>query len=101
MNKLKGLIPIAYFCCVISYAQSNWTIIHEMSPGKLFTGVAASGNQIVVVGSNGLNFTLVDGLERKQVNSVTTNSLTSITWGGNLFVAVGERGTIISSSEGL
>src|ERR1043166_43509 len=64
-------------------------------------GVAASSNLVVAVGDNGAIYSSTNGVVWSRQFPVTTTWLRSIDYGGTgVFVAVGERGTVLRSVTG-
>ena len=91
---------------------TQWTSLHP--PGQYrYTGVASDGTVVVVVGealpSGGpsgmdLGYALIsvgsgDGTWT-ETTLTSVSALTAVTWTGSLFVAVGGRGTILTSADG-
>jgi hypothetical protein len=86
----------------------HWTnLISTIGQDRLF-GVAFGNGRFVGVGSGfhdvgGIILTATNPLEFDLANSArpTTNALLAVAHGNDLFVAVGERGTIVTSHDGV
>jgi hypothetical protein len=90
-------------------ADENGGVILTSSDGILWTkrtsgtpialwGVVWNGTQFLAVG-NGVMLTSLDGISWTKRD--ITETLRAITWGADKFVAVGDSGTILTSSDGL
>jgi len=71
-----------------------------------FTGIAAGGGRIVAVGVNGVIFTSTNYTGKGEANwpkavSPVTNTLRAVTYAGDRFIAVGDGGVMVQSTDGL
>jgi hypothetical protein len=62
-------------------------------------GIAASTNQMVVVGDNGCIITSANGTNWTQRSSGTSSGLFRVHWINGIFLAFGENGTILRSTN--
>ena len=91
--------PITIYVNPSSNPLDNWHWRNPVSQdGANFFGVTYGNNTFVAVGS-GIS-TSSDGIEWISGNPVTANYLWAVTYGGGLFIGVGENGTILTSSDG-
>jgi hypothetical protein len=85
------------------YEQPSWEVVHGFRPKTSLNAVAKGDGKLVVVGSeDGLVLLSEDGSPKnlKEQNSSTDQFLFGVAFGGGRFVAVGDNGVIISSSDG-
>lgn len=94
-NKLSGTFAIK-----ADYSGTHWTKQVSGTTDQL-SGITWDGNQLVVVGNNGIILTSPDGITWTQRISGTSNDLLSIEWSGTQYIAVGEFGTILTSPDSI
>jgi hypothetical protein len=85
------------------YEQPLWEVVHGFRPKTSLNAVAKGDGKLVVVGSgDGLLLLSEDSSPKnlKEQNSSTDQPLFGVAFGGGRFVAVGDNGVIISSSDG-
>jgi|GEM_PF-1434061 photosystem II stability/assembly factor-like uncharacterized protein len=82
----------------------NWTSISNPLPSTTFYGLANTGSTYVAVGAGGAMLYSASYAESgswTQQTSVTSNDLYAVYgYGAGLFVAVGQNGTILTSTSG-
>lgn len=78
---------------------TNWVDNQFNSTVYGLNAIASNGQTIVAVGDNGIIYTSFNALVWNQQTSPVANNLNSIIWDSynNLFVAVGDNGTIITA----
>jgi len=86
-------------CILNSTDGDNWTRVD--SGTKLWlVGICRGPTGFVVVGDQGLILLSIDGLTwRPAAASGTTERLNRVAYSGGLYIAVGEHGTILSSTD--
>jgi hypothetical protein len=102
----KALVIGAWTITDTSSDGITWT--ETANPGGWASSVAGNGSQFVAVGytQSGSNWpgkiwaTSSNNIAWTQKTIPTENKLTSITWTGSQYVAVGELGTILASPDG-
>jgi len=85
------------------YEQPSWEVVHGFRPKTPLYAAAKGDGKLVVFGSgDGLLLLSEDGSPKnlKEQNSSTYLYLFGVAFGGGRFVAVGDGGVIISSSDG-
>lgn len=85
------------------HKQSSWEAVHGFRPKTPLYAVAKGNGKLVVVGNgDGLLLLSEDSSPRnlEEQNSSTYLSLHGVAFGKGRFVAVGDDGAIISSSDG-
>lgn len=81
----------------------DWTplIVPNSVTNETFLGIGAAGNQLFVVGTSGAMLRSTNGVTWDAITPrPTTNDLQGFTIRGNLYLASGGRGTILSSADG-
>jgi PKD domain len=99
--------PVGWAGCVFTSTTANagsWT--QRIFSGPQLNGIAFGNGIYVAVGDNGTIRRSTDGITWLLVTSGTTNTLSSVSYGGGTFVAVGYvpnngDSTILTSSDGL
>ncbi|HEX9062347.1 MAG TPA: hypothetical protein VF941_19420, partial [Clostridia bacterium] len=85
---------------VNSYAEMEWKLVNQLSTCT-YNGIACNDKGLyVAVGSRGIVRTSYN-LDWKDSDSTTDSDLFGCTYGGGKFVAVGEKGTVINSADGI
>ncbi len=83
-----------------SYAEMEWKLVNQLSTCT-YNGIACNDKGLyVAVGSRGIVRTSYN-LDWKDSDSTTDSDLFGCTYGGGKFVAVGEKGTVINSADGI
>jgi len=85
------------------HKQPAWDTVHGFHPKvPLYAAAMGNGKLVVVGGGDGLLLFSEDGSPKglKEQNSSTYLDLYGVAFGENRFVAVGDNGVIVSSSDG-
>jgi hypothetical protein len=82
---------------LISDNGSSWENYSKRGTEKLNAAVAV-GETFVLAGEDGLMYAMSSIGTRTQITTGITEALYGITWTGTLLVAVGQKGTILTSS---
>jgi hypothetical protein len=77
----------------------QWAPLNIIAPSGTFYSISKSSDIIVAVGKNGVIQTSGDGVTWVPRTSNTTNDLLSVTWTGTRFLAIGEGGHVLSSTD--
>ena len=88
---------------VLTFPVSGYTTPNQIYASRsTLTGVAASSNEIVVVGYSGtiIRSSLLATIWNAAAPP-TAQNLNAVTYGGNIFVAVGLGGTVLTSPDGI
>src|SRR6185369_9509035 len=94
-------LPLAERVCASEDPLDHWYLRLPLSdgrPGNEYRGVAYGTNHWVVVGTGGAIEAYTGGALLSR-NSVTSAALNGATFANGVFVAVGERGTILVSGD--
>jgi len=83
-----------------SVTAGNRLVIVGIARSGVAIPNAASGSSLVVVGANYVPITVL-GMPVTSRMSGTTNSLWGVAWSGTQFVAVGDNGIILTSTDGI
>ncbi len=102
----ENLVAVGVVGTVVSSPEGiNWTH-HQQSADLMMSSITWTGSRLVAVGyrhSNDSNLALIslDGLTWSiQSPGADGKKLSRVAWGGDLLVAVGESGTILTSPDG-
>lgn len=96
-NVYTAIAPYTTGCNTVHVSKdaTTWTISKINTDNRLMD--IAFGDMFMAVGDNGVAYSSSDGIEWKQIHTPTTNNLNSIQFSHNLYVAVGDNGTILLS----
>lgn len=86
---------ISQLAALTACQPSSWSVLPQVSPGNILTGVASGGGLYVAVGFNGEILTSSNGVAWSDL-SPTSQSFNyyDVAYGGGSFVAVGDQGLI-------
>ena len=97
-------LALACFAAGSASAQSTWTLRNQDSnppqQGYLW-GIAEGNAGVVTVGTEGRILHSVDGRTWARRTSGTTNWLVAVTFGNGRYLAVGDNGTILTSTNAI
>lgn len=99
-NGAGAVVSNAVAVSVFTPKLTSFTSRRSVAGGSFLWGIAASGSQLVAVGTGGTILTSGDGRTWVRRNSTTTEWLVGVVFGDGKFVAVGDHGTILVSVDG-